>query len=298
MMLFNFPKFFALDDDGNPLVGGKLYSYQAGTTTPLDTYTDQAGGTANANPVILDSRGEADVWLDDANYKFSLYDADDNLIWTVDNISSFADDSVTTAKIADDAVTTAKIADSNVTTAKINDLAVTTGKLAAEAVTTAKIADENVTTAKLADNAVTPGKMSAQNIETSTSGSGSFTTTSTSPTAVTNLSKSITTNGRAVLIMLQRDPSTSNAADISVTDSGGVAAGGYIHIYREGAEIAEFYLRAVGGGTTTISLNVPPSIVSYIDEPAAGTYTYDIRAKVDSGDTIGFADCILKLVEL
>jgi hypothetical protein len=72
------------------LVGGKLYTYAAGTTTPQVSYTDFGGGTANANPVILDSRGEASVWLDTALYKMALYDSTNVLIWTVDNIGGFA----------------------------------------------------------------------------------------------------------------------------------------------------------------------------------------------------------------
>lgn len=74
--------------DGEPLVGGKLYTYSAGTTTPQATYTDNTGGTANTNPVILDSRGEANIWLGGLIYKFKLADADDAEIWTVDYISA------------------------------------------------------------------------------------------------------------------------------------------------------------------------------------------------------------------
>ena len=82
------PKLQFFDAAGVPLVGGKLYSYQAGTTTPLATYTDASGATFNTNPVILDSRGEANVWLGSASYKLALYTATDVLVWTVDNISS------------------------------------------------------------------------------------------------------------------------------------------------------------------------------------------------------------------
>lgn len=82
------PKFSATTAAGTPLVGGKLYSYEAGTSTPLSTYTNSYATTANTNPVILDARGEANVWLlDTAVYKLALYDADDNLIWTVDNVN-------------------------------------------------------------------------------------------------------------------------------------------------------------------------------------------------------------------
>lgn len=73
---------------GVPLSGGKLYTYTAGTTTPLATYTDATGATPNPNPVILNSRGEAAIWLGAASYKFKLTDANDVEIWTVDYISA------------------------------------------------------------------------------------------------------------------------------------------------------------------------------------------------------------------
>lgn len=76
------------DANGNPLSGGKLYTYAAGTTTPLATYTDSSGTTPNANPVILDSRGEANLWLGSAVYKFKLTTSTDVEVWTVDNIST------------------------------------------------------------------------------------------------------------------------------------------------------------------------------------------------------------------
>jgi hypothetical protein len=86
------PKLQFFDANGAPLVGGKLYTYAAGTTTPLASYTDSTGNTANTNPIILDSRGEANVWLSGAIYKFALYDSTNVLVWTVDNIngSTFA----------------------------------------------------------------------------------------------------------------------------------------------------------------------------------------------------------------
>jgi len=86
--LSSVPKLQFFDANGNPLAGGKLYTYAAGTTTPLATYTDSTGLTPNTNPIILDSRGEANVWLDATQYKFELTTAADALIWTVDNISN------------------------------------------------------------------------------------------------------------------------------------------------------------------------------------------------------------------
>lgn len=81
------PKMQFFDINGEPLVGGKVYTYQAGTTTPLATYTDNTNASANPNPVILNARGEAAIWIGGLNYKFKLTDANDVEIWTVDYIS-------------------------------------------------------------------------------------------------------------------------------------------------------------------------------------------------------------------
>lgn len=80
------------DNNGNPLSGGLLFTYAAGTMTKLATYTDATGATPNTNPIILNSRGEAGVWLQQGTpYKFILSPAGDtdppsNPIWTVDSI--------------------------------------------------------------------------------------------------------------------------------------------------------------------------------------------------------------------
>jgi hypothetical protein len=86
------PKLQFFDLNGAPLSGGLLYTYEAGTTTPLASYTDSTGNFANTNPIVLDSRGEANVWLAGDIYKFALYTSVGVLIWTVDNIngSTFA----------------------------------------------------------------------------------------------------------------------------------------------------------------------------------------------------------------
>lgn len=81
------PKQQFFDANGDPLVAGKVYTYAGGTTTPIATYTDQAGGTANANPIILDSRGMANIWLEPTvAYKFVITDSNDVTQYTTDNI--------------------------------------------------------------------------------------------------------------------------------------------------------------------------------------------------------------------
>jgi hypothetical protein len=88
--LFVGSKFSATDAAGAPLSGGKVYTYAAGTLTPLATYTDQGGLSSNANPVVLDSQGRANIWLGLNSYKFVVTDADGVAApdGTVDNISA------------------------------------------------------------------------------------------------------------------------------------------------------------------------------------------------------------------
>lgn len=75
------------DANGLPLAGGLLYSYAAGTSTPQGTYSNSTG-TTNANPVVLDANGYADVWIDPSlAYKFVLEDSGSNVLWSVDNVS-------------------------------------------------------------------------------------------------------------------------------------------------------------------------------------------------------------------
>jgi hypothetical protein len=83
----NSPVFRALDANGKPLAGGKLFSYMAGTSTPQPTYADAGGATPNSNPVILDSTGQAKIFLAPLGYKFVLQDANGVQQWTVDNVS-------------------------------------------------------------------------------------------------------------------------------------------------------------------------------------------------------------------
>ena len=81
------PKQQFFDANGNPLVAGKVYTYAGGTTTPIATYTSQTGATANANPIILDSRGMASIWLQPTvAYKFVITDENDVTQYTTDNI--------------------------------------------------------------------------------------------------------------------------------------------------------------------------------------------------------------------
>ena len=78
-----------LTTSGSPLAGGLIYTYQAGSSTPLSTYTDNGGTIANSNPIVLgsDGRPTSEIWLTYGyNYKFVLKDASGNTIQTYDNL--------------------------------------------------------------------------------------------------------------------------------------------------------------------------------------------------------------------
>lgn len=77
------------DDLGQPLVGGQVYSYHAGTSELKDTYKDQPFTIPNANPILLDDTGSADMYLKGA-YRLRVLDSDGALVDEADNIEQEA----------------------------------------------------------------------------------------------------------------------------------------------------------------------------------------------------------------
>lgn len=79
-------------NSGQVLTGGKIFTYEAGTTTNKPTYTTSAGNVAHTNPIILDASGRVpggEIWLEKASpYKFIVKDSNDVLIGTYDNITA------------------------------------------------------------------------------------------------------------------------------------------------------------------------------------------------------------------
>jgi hypothetical protein len=80
------------DNNGVPLSGGKIYTYEAGTTTSLATYTSSSGSTAHTNPIILNSAGRVpsggEIWVQLRLYKFVLETSTNVLIASYDNVGS------------------------------------------------------------------------------------------------------------------------------------------------------------------------------------------------------------------
>lgn len=98
------------DNNGDPLTGGKVYTYVAGTTTPSTTYTSSAGTTPHANPIILDAAGKVpggEIWLSySTRYKFVVKTNNDTLLNTYDNIGGSFNAAPLVANLTADGVQT------------------------------------------------------------------------------------------------------------------------------------------------------------------------------------------------
>lgn len=82
-----FPVVQWFNRSGAVLSGGKIFSYAAGTSTPLATYTDSTGTTPNANPLILDASGSGQIWFGASSYKLVVQDASNVQQYSIDNIT-------------------------------------------------------------------------------------------------------------------------------------------------------------------------------------------------------------------
>ncbi len=84
--LFPITQFF--DNYGNPLIGGKIYTYYYQTTIPKKTYANPGGTVLLPNPIILDSAGRKNIYLEGGDYDFAIYDSNNLLVTTLSGINA------------------------------------------------------------------------------------------------------------------------------------------------------------------------------------------------------------------
>lgn len=223
-------------------------------TTKTYAFTQSTGMTASMamGPVTIfeNAVGAKGVTLQSptslgSNLTFTLpgTSAVDNSVMKINGSNQMSHGQVQTAEIADDAIITQKILNSNVTTAKIADL--------------------NVTTAKIADGAITQAKRVSLGQQVSDS-SGAFADNSGFVVDVTNLSVTITTTGRPVMIFMQSDGS-GNASELYCVSVG------YLKLLRGSTEVA----RQTVANPANPSAHGHPIMI--LDTPPAGTYTYKVQ---------------------
>lgn len=129
------------------------------------------------------------------------------------------------------------------------------------------------------------------------SSSGSFTTTSGTLVDVTNLSVTITTTGRPVMLILQPVAGTTQAA-IGVSRTGASPADGFLAFDRDGSSIASVELNSVSTGSTGAAWRGPPGGMVYLDPaPTAASHTYKLQASAVAGSVL-VTDCVLVAYEL
>jgi hypothetical protein len=235
------------DSNGVPLAGGKLYTYAAGTTAPLATYSDKAETAPNANPIILDANGEATIFLSSAAYKFVLKTPADVTMWTVDGIATINDGSITNAKLvpgilSNDIPGHALMADGYLSNDTPGHAKMADGYLSADTAGRAKMADgylsnnaeghakmvdgylsaDTAGRAKMADGFVNQAKRANLGQQISAS-CGTFNTTSSANVDIPNLAVTITTTGRPVYVGIQPDGNVNNGAYVGVNGANGIA---------------------------------------------------------------------------
>lgn len=156
-------------------------------------------------------------------------------------------------------------------------------------IATAGIADSAVTTAKINDGAVTQAKLGSLNYTVSSGDTGSsFLGTSTSWTDVTNLTASITTTGRPILMLLQ----SSNTAIGSGFVTGDATA--YFRWVVNGSAVALYNFSSAGAGVSAL----PASAFSHFHAIAAGTHTVKLQYIVAGTGDVSMNEVKLVVVEL
>ncbi len=147
-------------------------------------------------------------------------------------------------------------------------------EIKAGGVGTTQLATSAITTAKIADGSVTNVKLATANVSDS-SASGAYSTASGTFVDVTNMTVTLATVGRPVLLSFR--PSTSGGS-ISGQDSSGQVE---YKILRDGGSISVAVLTSSGvpGGFAS-----PPGCLNYIDNtPTAGSHTWKLQARAASG---------------
>ena len=88
------------NNNGQPNAGGLIYTYLAGSSTLLSTYTTVNGTIANTNPIVLDAYGRtpSEIWMQAGySYKFVIQTSAAVTLQTLDNLYPILQNAPTTS---------------------------------------------------------------------------------------------------------------------------------------------------------------------------------------------------------
>lgn len=189
--------------------------------------------------------------------------------------------------LADSAVTIGKIADGALANSTAGRLKMADGYLSAD----------DGGRAKMADGFVTQAKRAALGQRLSSSSGTFLGNTGGSAQDITNLSVSITTTGRPVVIALIHDGNTTagNAGEISLSATG-TTVSGQILILRDSTIVGNHKIAFGDGTSNSKQISEPGSAIKVIDVPSANTYTYKAQYLIPSSPATDIAVNYLKLI--
>jgi hypothetical protein len=117
--------------------------------------------------------------------------------------------------------------------------------------------------------------------------SGTFTRSLNSRAAVTNLTATITTTGRPVMLFLQPDGS-ANLSQFGVSGSDNIGGARFYLVRTDDAvppvptdlSVTSINIEATNGTSAATNI-VPPGSFTFLDAVAAGTYVYTVEARTE-----------------
>lgn len=150
-------------------------------------------------------------------------------------------------------------------------------------------------------NGITRSNLAAVGQQVSASCGTGYTNTTNTPTDVTNLTVTITTTGRPVMLMMIADGDLGNSASVGISRStSGTSYNGVIYFVRSGTQISLNLVGHIDGTPAIQRSEYPPGSFSMFDVVGAGTYTYKVQASTLGGtnNSIDVNFCKLVAYEL
>lgn len=163
-------------------------------------------------------------------------------------------------------------------------------QIAAQSLTGSQMANQTITATQMANNTITRAQEAAVGQQVSSS-CGTVTRSSGSG-AITNLSVTLTTTGRPVMVMFNCDSTGSSA---SFSAGGNIGVTNNVSILRDGTTIAIYQSTTPASGATFW----PASSISFLDTGAsAASHTYSAVGGIGGIGTITYNNIVLVAYEL